>query len=145
MSAWCPQTTNMGHIPNIKFTECKLESLGAEFKSICCAIAGIMLALHIQRGMRNTAPLQFSSLNVITVVSLCLASKAKLCGQEKPTVNKNENKDEDEEDRIGNFSSSDLFQGSSWFASISIVEHMMELRRQFKGIVKTAHCLYPKD
>eukprot|EP00957_Ditylum_brightwellii_P030912 2342266-Ditylum_brightwellii.AAC.1 len=87
--------------------------------------------------MNNTVPLQFSSLNVIIDVSLCLAAKAKLCGKEKPTVDGNE----DEEDRISNFPSTDLFQGGSWFASTFTVEHMMELRHQFKRIVKTAHGL----
>eukprot|EP00957_Ditylum_brightwellii_P153484 11681070-Ditylum_brightwellii.AAC.1 len=128
MSAWHPQTTNTGHLQNIKFTECKPEPLGTEFRSKCCAITGIMPALQIQIGVNNTAPLQCSNLNVITAVSLCLTAKTKFCGQEKPKI------DEDEEDRISNFPYSDLFQGGSWFASISTVEHVMERRHQFKGI-----------
>eukprot|EP00957_Ditylum_brightwellii_P128511 9802209-Ditylum_brightwellii.AAC.1 len=121
------------YFPNIKFTECKPEPLGKEFNSICCAITGIMLTRQMQRGINNTVPLQFSSLNVITAVSLCLDAKTKLCGQEKPTVDEDE--DEDEEDRISNVPSSDLFQGGSWSASISSVEYTMKLRHQFKGIV----------
>eukprot|EP00957_Ditylum_brightwellii_P008670 658122-Ditylum_brightwellii.AAC.1 len=49
MLAWCPPKTNTGHLPNIKFTESKPEPVGTEFKCICCAITGIMLALQIQR------------------------------------------------------------------------------------------------
>eukprot|EP00957_Ditylum_brightwellii_P125176 9543141-Ditylum_brightwellii.AAC.1 len=96
MSAWCPQTINFGHAPNTKFTECKPEPLGTEFKSICCAITGIMLVLQIQRDINNTVPLYFSSLDVITALSLCLTAKTKLCGQEKPTVAEHENECEEE-------------------------------------------------
>eukprot|EP00957_Ditylum_brightwellii_P080690 6136750-Ditylum_brightwellii.AAC.1 len=109
----------MGHLSSIKFTECKPEPLETEFKSIYVPLL----------------------LNVITDVSLCLVAKTKLCGQEKPTVDE----DEDKEDRSSNFPFSDLFQGGSLFASISTVEHMMELGHQLKGVMNTAHSLYPKD
>eukprot|EP00957_Ditylum_brightwellii_P064940 4926979-Ditylum_brightwellii.AAC.1 len=46
MSAWCPQTTKTGHPPNISLIEHKLKALGAEFKSVCCTVTGIMLEEH---------------------------------------------------------------------------------------------------
>ena len=143
MSVWCPQTTSTGHLPNIKFTEHKPEPLSTEFLSICCAITGIMLALQIQRGINNTIPLPIFQHQCYYCCFSLSRCKNKTLPKEKPRANQNE--DEDEKDRISNFPSSDLFQGGSWFASISTDEHMMELRYQFKGIVKTAHSLYPKD
>ena len=50
MSAWHTQTTQTGGLPNLSFIEQKPELLGIEFKSISCALMGIMLGLEIQRG-----------------------------------------------------------------------------------------------
>jgi hypothetical protein len=40
MSAWCPQTTPTGGLPNISFILRKPEPLGTEFKCIACTVTG---------------------------------------------------------------------------------------------------------
>ena len=130
MSAWCPQTTKTGGLPNISFVERKPEPLGTEFKNVCCGITGIMLGLEIQRGKYNEVPLTHSDLNATNAVSLRLAQLSARTGQEKP--------DEDN----GN-PPSDLFQGDSWFASIPTVENIVEEGHRFKKLIKTAHSLFP--
>jgi len=50
MSAWRPQTSATGGLPNISYILWKPEPLGTEMKSIACPILKIMCYLEIQRG-----------------------------------------------------------------------------------------------
>lgn len=50
MSAWKPQKTKTGGLPNISFILRKPEPLGTEFKITCCGETGIILFIEIQRG-----------------------------------------------------------------------------------------------
>ena len=47
MSAWRPQSTAKGGLPNLSFIMRKPEDLGIEFKSAVCPILGIMTFLEI--------------------------------------------------------------------------------------------------
>ena len=50
MSAWRPQTTPTGGLPNVSFIPRKPEPLGTEFKTVCCGITGVMLFVEVQKG-----------------------------------------------------------------------------------------------
>ena len=50
MSAWRPQTTATGGLPNITHIPRKPEPLGTEFKCATCSQSGVMLHLELQRG-----------------------------------------------------------------------------------------------
>ena len=50
MSAFRPQTTKTGDLPNISFIARKPENLGTEFKSGACPVLDVMMFLETQRG-----------------------------------------------------------------------------------------------
>ena len=50
MSPFKPKHAKCSNLPNISFIARKPEPLGIEFKTVCCALTGIMLYLEIQRG-----------------------------------------------------------------------------------------------
>ncbi len=50
MSAWRPQTTPTGGLPNVSFIPRKPEPLGTEFKTVCCGVTGVMLFVEVQKG-----------------------------------------------------------------------------------------------
>ena len=50
MSAWCPQTTKTGGLPNITNIPRKPEPLGTELKCVTCTKTNVMLFLELQRG-----------------------------------------------------------------------------------------------
>ena len=50
MSAFRPQTTKTGDLPNISYVTRKPENLGTEFKTCACPVTGILSFLEIQRG-----------------------------------------------------------------------------------------------
>ena len=45
MSAFCPQSTKRGDLPNISYIKRKPEPLGTEFKVTCCSKTGKSIAL----------------------------------------------------------------------------------------------------
>lgn len=64
MSAWCPQTTKTGGLPNISFIIRKPEPLGTEFKVMACPELKMFLGLELQEGkdpMRNKHPQSLGS------------------------------------------------------------------------------------
>jgi hypothetical protein len=50
MSAWQPQTSKYGGLPNISFVKRKPKPLGTEFKNVCDGCHGVMLFLEVQEG-----------------------------------------------------------------------------------------------
>ena len=50
MSAFKPQKTKTGGLPNITYILRKPEPLGSEFKNGCCAKTGVMAFMELQRG-----------------------------------------------------------------------------------------------
>ena len=50
MSAFRPQKTKTGGLPNITYVLRKPEDLGTEFKNGCCTRTGVMTFLELQRG-----------------------------------------------------------------------------------------------
>ena len=50
MSAFRPQTTKTGGLPNISYIARKPENLGTELKTGVCPVLGVMMFLEIQRG-----------------------------------------------------------------------------------------------
>ena len=53
MSAFKPQKTKTGGLPNITYILRKPEPLGTEFKNACCPKSGVMLFMELQRGRRG--------------------------------------------------------------------------------------------
>jgi Transposase IS4 len=50
MSAFRPQTTKTGNLPNLSYVERKPEDLGTEMKVVACSTMGLCLYLEIQEG-----------------------------------------------------------------------------------------------
>ena len=50
MSAWRPQTTPTGGLPNLSLIPRKPEPLGTEFKTVCDGETGILIYLETQKG-----------------------------------------------------------------------------------------------
>ena len=50
ISAYRPQKTKTGGLPNITFILRKPEDLGSEFKNGCCSETGVMMFVELQRG-----------------------------------------------------------------------------------------------
>lgn len=50
MSAWRPRATKNGGLLDISCIIRKLEPLGAEFKSVCDPVTGVLTHLEMQRG-----------------------------------------------------------------------------------------------
>ena len=47
MSAFRPRSTKTGGLPNLTWLIRKPEPLGTEFKTVCCAITGVMMHMEI--------------------------------------------------------------------------------------------------
>lgn len=125
MSAFRPQTSKTGGLPNISFVERKPENLGTEFKNVACGIIGMLLNLQVCRGANNEVPLEFDDLNVTSAYTARLGKESARCGQTEPVV--------------------DIMQGDSWFSSIPSLKAIESLGHRYKGIVKTAHKGFPKE
>jgi hypothetical protein len=77
MSAWRPQTTSTGGLPNVSFIPRKPENLGTEFKTVCCGITGVMLFVEVQKGKCAMKEADFASeFGVNAAISLRMAHGA---------------------------------------------------------------------
>lgn len=84
MSAYCPQTTAHGNLPNISHIKQKPEPLGTELKVVADAATGILLFLEIQRGKHPMRTKLYSNTTGVTTgYSMQLSEGAKQCGQQK--------------------------------------------------------------
>ena len=61
MSAFCPRTSPMGDLPHLQKVPRKPKQLGTELKNIACCETGVILAVDIQKGKRNTINDDFSN------------------------------------------------------------------------------------
>jgi len=117
MSAFRPQTTKTGNLPNISHILRKPEPLGSEYKVVACSKTGMFLHLEIQKGKQGMASAEFT--DTLKATSACVKR-----------LNKATKRGED-----------DTYLGDSWFTSIEAVEN---IEGRYIGIVKTAHSYYPK-
>ena len=60
MSAFKPQKTKTGGLPNITYILRKPEPLGTEFKNGCCSKTGVMTFMELQRGKNGMKEAQYN-------------------------------------------------------------------------------------
>ena len=129
MSAFRPQTSKTGNLPNISFILRKPEDLGTELKAVASTSCnGPMIHLEVQEGkegMRNKS--FFATHGITTACVLRMAKATKHNGnRQDPTV-------------------TNLFYGDSWFSSLkTAVAVKKELQCEYIGVIKNAHKQYPR-
>ena len=124
MSAWRPQSTAKGGLPNLSFIMRKPEDLGIEFKSAVCPILGIMTFLEIQRGKDDMKKSEYFS--EIGATASCGLRAAKACSHKT-----GEGPEE-------------LVLGDSWFGSVKAAVAQAQAGFECTFQVKQNHSLYPK-
>jgi hypothetical protein len=129
MSAFRPQKSKTGNLPNISFILRKPKNLGTELKTVATKGAnGAMIHAEIQEGktyMKDKKYFQPYGATVACVLRLAEATKN--CGQRE------------------NSNVANLFYGDSWFAGLKTAVAVKELHQsEFVGIVKTSHRKFPK-
>eukprot|EP00957_Ditylum_brightwellii_P045527 3451331-Ditylum_brightwellii.AAC.1 len=86
--------------------------------------------MELQRGKADICRPDNGNLGATAAVSLCLTRITQYC----------------EQDTEGEYNASlDIFEGDSWFASVTTSQKIHEIRGYFRGIVKTAHSLCSKE
>lgn len=134
MSAWKPQTTQLGGLPNISYIIWKPEPLGTEFKSTACSKTGMLLHLEIQQGKYNMKKLPYyNELGATAACSLQMAEATKYSAQEKFQSNSKTT------------TPREIYYGNSWFASVKLAEKLACKNLEFGGIVKTNSSCFPKE
>ena len=123
MSAFKPRTTKTGGLPNISFIARKPEPLGTEFKTVCCALSGLMLHMEIQRGKAGMKDAKYNRSHGATAGC---------------TRRLTESTNQDE------YSSADIIQGDTWFGSVTAATELAFEERQFCLQVKANSGLFPK-
>ena len=68
MSAFCPQTTATGNLPNISYIQCKPKPLGTELKCVACGQTGVMIYLELQQGKHGMCNAKFVDKMVFAMV-----------------------------------------------------------------------------
>jgi hypothetical protein len=130
-----PRTTKYGDpaLPHISHILRKPVPLGIELKNVADTATGIMIHIEIQRGKEPMKRQQYSlSHGATTACTLRMAESCKKCGQE-------------DKNRDGSETPSDIVLGDSWFASVNTAEQLaLKCNSRFVGVVKTAHGRYPK-
>ena len=129
MSAFKPQTTKTGNLPNISYIMRKPEPLGTELKTVASVESnGPMIYAEIQEGklgMRNKP--FFNSYGATCACTLRLAKGTLDAGQKTDPSTRN------------------LFFDDSWFASLKTAVAVYEVvNAEFCGPIKTAHAKFPK-
>ena len=125
MSAFRPQTTKTGGLPNISYIMRKPENLGTEFKCVVCPVTGVMMFLEIQMGkdlMRHTKYQQ--ELGATAACGLRLSEGVTRRTGSDPV---------------------ELVLGDSWFGSVkaSVAQSKAGFECCFQ--VKQNHALFPKQ
>ena len=128
-------TIKDGGIQDISSIERKPYKIGTQFKYIFCSKTGIILCLYIQTGKLYYSHLSYSDLNITTDGSLNLYPITRGCGQPDHSLVED----------VDTILPSDLFQGGSWFASITTCKHIMKEGHRSEGIVMTYHCFPLSD
>ena len=129
MSAFRPQTSKTGNLPNISFILRKPEDLGTELKAVASTSCnGPILHLEVQEGKENMKTKSyFDSYGVSTACTLRMAKQTKNNGN-KPDP-----------------SITNLFYGDSWFSSVkTALAIKKELQCEYVGVIKNGHRDYPR-
>lgn len=130
MSAFRPQTTKTGNLPNISFILRKPEPLGTELKTVASKGSnGPIIWAEVQEGKTGMKNKQhYSTYGATCACVLRLAAGTKDGGQKPDPLIRN------------------LFYGDSWFASFkTAVAVTEELNCEFLGPIKTNHAKFPKS
>ena len=129
MSAFRPQSSKTGNLPNISYILRKPEPLGTELKTVACTGSnGPMLYAEIQEGKDAMKTKPFFHPHGATCACVLRLGKSTKDNSQHP------------DPLIRN-----LFYGDSWFASLkTAVQVTDELDAEFLGPVKTSHRQFPK-
>ena len=125
MSAFRPQTTKTGKLPNITYIFRKPEDLGTEFKSSVCPVLGVMTYLEIQMGkdyMKNQK--HFEKLGATASCTLRAAENLTR--------------------RFEGDMPEELLIGDSWFGSVKAAVSQVQAGMECCLQVKTNSALFPK-
>ena len=133
MSAYRPQITKTGNLPNITCLLRKPEPLGTEFKCVSCSVTGILLHLEIQRGARGMATVKYADKYKATAATVVRLAEATM-RTSNPTTNPNESLPLPPQ----------IFLGDSWFSSIQAAAEVCRRNAHYIGIVKTGFATFPK-
>ena len=130
MSAFRPQLSKTGNLPNISFILRKPENLGTELKAVASTTCnGPIIHLEVQEGKNAMKRKEYySTYGVTTACVLRMAQATKACGNKPDPMVTN------------------LFYGDSWFSSLkTAVAVKKELNSEYIGVIKTSHKHYPKQ
>jgi hypothetical protein len=135
MSAFRPQTTKTGNLPNLSHIERKPEDLGTELKVVACSKIGLCLFLEVQEGKEPMRVKEFTDEFKVTAACTLRLGKytsRKFC--EKSDNNQNNNQ-----------TVKNTYTGDSWFGSVELcTQYVLRLNNNFIGVIKNSHSLYPK-
>ena len=124
MSAFRPQTTKTGGLPNISYIMRKPEDLGTEFKTSVCPVTGVMTYMEIQQGkelMKGTT--YFSELGA---TASCLLRVAEGVTHKRGTQPE------------------EIVLGDSWFGSVKAAVAQSQAGFECVLQVKQNFALFPK-
>ena len=143
MSAFVPRTTATGGLPTISFIKRKPEPLGTEFKTVCCALTGVMLHMELQRGKAMMPKQKYGEqFGATAACTLRLAESTQHGG-----TNTAERKEAAERFKR------ELILADAWFGSVKVVEQMKLLHVDKEGkpagheviaALKANHSCFPK-
>jgi len=143
MSAFKPRTTRTGFsknyeksFPFLSFILRKPKPMGIEFKATACSVTGILIYLEIQEGKNPMRKKKYSeALGGTAGCTLRLVKGSEYCGSNKNEARKQgkiENKRE-------------LWNGDSWFTSITLIQAMKREGHEYFGALKNNHRGCPKN
>jgi hypothetical protein len=116
ISAW--RGTGM---PHVSFIPRKPEPCGAEFKTLCDGVSGVMLALELQEGKSVMSAKQYhKDFGATTACTIRLLEHSGCSGAGRVLI------------------------GDSWFASVNTAVNARKIGTYFIGNVKTATRMFPK-
>jgi hypothetical protein len=140
MSAFRPQTTKTGNLPNLSHIERKPEDLGTEMKVVACSKIGICLFLEIQEGKDPMRIKEFTDEFKVTTACTLRLGKYTVRGEEK------ENNGEIDEISNQQVKVKNTYTGDSWFGSVELcAQYVLKLNSNFIGVVKNSHSYFPKQ
>jgi Transposase IS4 len=135
MSAFRPQTTKNGNLPNLSHIERKPEDLGTELKVVACSKMGLCLYLEIQEGRDPMRVKEFTDEFKVTAACTLRLAKYTIRKQSEEDINENNNQ-----------TTSNTYTGDSWFGSVELcAQYVLKLGANFVGVIKNSHSFYPKQ
>ena len=123
MSAFQPRSTKTGGLPNLTWLLRKPEPLGTEFKTVCCAITGLMTVMETQRGRDGMKDIKYN--REYGATAGCTMRLAEKSSQEL-------------------YSTKDIVVGDAWFGSVTAAANLAAEGKDCCLQVKTNTGFFPK-